>query len=236
MSTSEIASNDLSVSGARRWRKALLAVAIARYVVPIAALPLVPALLPDRLILLMLLRPGREVQLAAGGLNRMNGEPDLFVAFLAFVPLMVVAVWAFFWLGRAWKPELIAQDADGWLARLVPPEIFHEFRRLLDRRGPMLAFIGRIGALPPTILAAAAGTSDVDPRRYLVADFLGAVVGFALTVGVGWGLGRAYERGGWWLTGIGLLLFFGVLAWVSSWIRREGDFDASAWDRPDDGN
>lgn len=210
---------------ARRWRHVLLWAAVARYVIPIAALPLIPVLLPDRVPLLMLVRPGREVQLAAGGLNRVNGEPDLLVSFVAFVPLMVMAVWVFFWLGRAWRPELVAQDADGWLARVVPPEIFAQFRRLLARRGPMLAFIGRVGALPPTILAAAAGTSRVDTRRYLVADFVGAIVGYAIIVGVGWGLGAAYERGGWWLTILGLVLFFGVVAWISNWIRRENERD-----------
>jgi membrane protein DedA with SNARE-associated domain len=209
----------------RRWRRPLLVLAILRYVVPIAALPLIPVLLPDRVPLLMLVRPGREVQLAAGGLHRVNGEPDLWVAFLAFLPLMVGAVWVFFLLGRAWRPELVRDDTDGWLARIVPPEVFAQFRRLLERRGPMLAFIGRIGALPPTILAAAAGTSDVDARRYLVADFFGAIVGFAMTVGVGWALGTAYERGGWWLTIAGLLLFFAVVAWISNWIRRESERD-----------
>lgn len=209
----------------RRWRHVLLGLAVARYVIPIAAIPLIPVLLPDRVPLLMLVRPGREIQLAAGGLNRVDGDPNLLITFLAFVPLMVIAVWVFFWLGQAWRPELVADDADGWLARVVPPDVFAQFRRLLTRRGPMLAFIGRIGALPPTILAAAAGTSDVNPRHYLMADFFGAVVGYSITVGVGWGLGRAYEDGGWWLTIAGLVLFVGVLTWISQWIRRENDRD-----------
>jgi len=75
-------------------------------------------------------------------------------------------------------------------------------------------------------MAAAAGTSDVDTRRYLWADFAGAVVGFTMTVGVGWLLGGAYEVGGWWLTGVGLVLFLGVITWISNWLRRETEAEA----------
>jgi membrane protein DedA with SNARE-associated domain len=209
-----------------RWRRVLLGLAIARYVVPIAALPLIAVWLPERVNLLMLIRPGREIQLAAGGFARTTGEPNLLVTFLAFLPLMVGGVWVFFWLGRAYQYELVEGRGAEWLNRVVPPETFAQFRRLLVRRGPMLAFLGRIGALPPTIMAAAAGTSDVDTRRYLVADFAGAVVGFTMTVGVGWLLGGAYERGGWWLTAVGLVLFLAVITWISNWLRREHEAEA----------
>lgn len=210
-----------------RWRQVLLGLAIGRYVVPIAALPLLAVWLPDRVNLLMLVRPGREVQLAAGGLARTQGQPNLFVTFVAFLPLMVGGVWVFFWLGRAYQQELTEGKGADWLNRVVPPEVFAQFRRLLVRRGPMLAFLGRVGALPPTIMAAAAGTSDVDTKRYLVADFAGAVVGYAMTVGVGYALGTAYERGGWWLTIVGLVLFMGVIAWIGSWLRRETEAEGA---------
>ncbi len=176
----------------------------------------------------MLLRPGREIQLAAGGLARTQGEPNLWLTFLAFLPLMVGGVWVFFFLGRAYKEELTEGKGAAWLNRIVPPEVFAQFRRLLARRGPMLAFLGRVGALPPTIMAAAAGTSEVDARRYLAADFAGAVVGYAMTVGVGYALGTAYERGGWWLTLIGLVLFMIVIAWISAWLRRETEAEGAA--------
>lgn len=210
----------------QRWRRVLLGLAIARYVVPIAALPLIAVWLPERVNLLMLVRPGREIQLAAGGFARTTGEPNLFITFLAFLPLMVGGVWVFFWLGRAYQRELTEGRGADWLNRVVPPEIFAQFRRLLVRRGPMLAFLGRIGALPPTIMAAAAGTSDVDTRRYLMADFAGAVVGFTMTVGVGWLLGGAYQAGGWWLTGLGLVLFLAVITWISNWLRRETEAES----------
>ncbi|HKJ55324.1 MAG TPA: VTT domain-containing protein [Nitriliruptoraceae bacterium] len=218
-----------------RWRHVLLGLAIARYAIPIAALPLIPVWLPDRIIPLMLVRPGREIQLAAGGLARTTGEPNLFVAFLAFLPLMLAAVWVFFFLGRAYRVELTEGEGAAWLNRVVPPETFAQFRRLLKRRGPMLAFLGRIGALPPTIMAAAAGTSDVNTTRYLAADAAGAVVGYTMTVGVGYALGSAYERGGWWLTVAGLLMFVVVIAWISNWLRRETEAERAESEGETDG-
>lgn len=214
---------DDSSSRARRLRGPLLVAAIARYLVPIAAIPLAPVLLPDRVELLTLLRPGKEVLLAAGGFHRTTAgaNPDLLVLFLAFLPLMVGGVWVFFWLGRAWQRELAMGDGPGWLDRLVPPDVFAQLQRLLTQRGPMLAFLGRVAALPPTIMAAAAGTSDVNARHYLVADFLGAVVSFATTVGAGWLLGEAWERGGLWLTVAGVVVLLVIITWATSWLRRE---------------
>lgn len=213
---------------ARRWKRPLLWLAVARYLIPIIAIPFAPALIPDRMVLLTLVRPGKEVLLAAGGIYRTNanGEPDLLLLFLAFLPLMVGGVWVFFALGRAWQRELAADEGPQWLERLVPNDVLHQLQRLLEARGPMLAFLGRIAALPPTIMAAAAGTSNVDSRWYLIADFVGAIASFAITVGAGWALGEAYDRGGIWFTVIGVVLLVVIIGWATTWLRREPDPEA----------
>lgn len=216
--------------GVRRWRGVLLWAAVARYVIPIGALALIPALFPDRLELLTLLRPGKETLLAVGGIHRTSGgeQPDLWLAFLAFLPFGLVSVWGFFALGRAWQHELETGTGPDWLSRTVPPETFARLQDLLERRGPAFAFIGRVAALPPTIMAAAAGTSTVDTRRYLIADFLGAIASYALMVSLGWWLGEAYERGGPWLVVPAFIVMFGIITWVSAWLQREPDEDAAA--------
>jgi membrane protein DedA with SNARE-associated domain len=210
-----------------RWRGVLLALAIARYVIPIAALALIPALFPDRLELLTLLRPGKETLLAVGGIHRTSGgdHPDLWLAFLAFLPLGLVSVWGFFALGRAWQHELEAGEGPDWLTRTVPPATFARLQELLERRGPMFAFVGRVAALPPTIMAAAAGTSTVHTRRYVVADFLGAVASYGLMVSLGWWLGEAYERGGRWFLVAAVVVVFAISTWVSAWLQREPEDD-----------
>lgn len=204
-----------------RWKGPLLAAAIARYTIPIAAIPLAAALIPDRIPLLTLLRPGKEVLLLAGGLWSTDGRPSLLMVFVAYLPLMVVSVWGFFALGRAYSGDLERGEGPDWLHRVVPPEKFEATKRVIAKRGVTVAILGRVAALPPTILAAAAGTSPVDTRRYLAADAVGAVLAFAVTVGVGVGLGRAYERGGIWLTVAGIAVLLFAINRFTRWLQAE---------------
>lgn len=202
---------------------------IARFVVPILAIPLAFGSLADserNVALLILLRPGRPEVLLAGfrirGMDATVGE-----VFLAYLPLGILSAWGFFWLGRLYADNF-RHDTPGWLARIVPPEVFGKLQILLRKRGPGLAVVGRIAGLPPTILAAAAAVSDVPARKYLAADFLGAVLNFSIIVGAGFALGEAYERAGPWLTGISLVLIFGVSIWIQNWIQAELDADDEA--------
>jgi membrane protein DedA with SNARE-associated domain len=195
--------------------------AVARYAIPVAAIPVAPALIPDDVGLLMLIRPGKEVILLAGGLSNTQQTPGIWMAFLAYLPLMLGAIWIFFAVGRAWGPALEDGSAPDVLTRVLPPERVRRLHRLLETRGPLLAVVGRIGGLPPTIIAAAAGTSKVGTARFLVADALGAVAGFGLVFGIGWLLGDAYERGGPWLTAGATLLVVVAGVLVNRWFRAE---------------
>lgn len=208
---------------ARRWRRPLVALSALRYVVPILALPLVPVLTPDDVGLLTLLRPGKEILLLAGGLTRTQSTPGILVAFLAYLPLMVGGVWAFFGLGRAYADDLRTGDGPAWLSRAVPPDRLEVAQRVLARRGPVVAFIARVALMPPTIVAAAAGVSDVSTRAFLLADLVGAVVSFAAVFGIGIALGEAYERGGPWVTGAGVVLVVVAAMLVSRWLQAEAE-------------
>lgn len=208
---------------ARRWRRSLLAASGLRYLVPIVALPLVPVLTPDDVGLLTLLRPGKEILLLAGGLTRARGTPGVLIAFLAYLPLMVGGVWAFFGLGRAYADDLRTGDGPEWLSRAVPPAKLEVAQRVLARRGPVVAFIGRVALMPPTIVAAAAGVSDVSTRSFLLADLVGAVVSFGAVFGIGIALGEAYERGGPWVTGAGVVLVVVAAMLVSRWLQAEAE-------------
>jgi membrane protein DedA with SNARE-associated domain len=206
--------------------RVVLWLAVARYVIPIAALPLLTRLLrgdvsDGEYLLIVALRPGREVMLGAGAQLLRLGRPNPLLLFLAAFPFFVAAVWVFFLLGRVHQAALRTGEGPAWLARLAPPEKLEVAQRALARRGPVVAFLGRVGGLPPTLLGAAAGVSDVAPVRYLAADAVGAVVVFALTVGVGYGLGETYERAGWVFTVVALVVIFGLATWFSSWLQRE---------------
>jgi membrane protein DedA with SNARE-associated domain len=224
------------------WRRLALGVVVLRFAVPLAAIPLIPYLLVNDVSLLVFLRPQKEFLLVGGGQTRYLGEPGFAALLLAYLPLGVLAVSAFFLVGRAYRSALRDGSGPTWLTRAIPPKQLELSQRVLARRGPTIAIIGRIAAMPPTVLGAAAGVSDVSLRRYLLADALGALLSFGLVVGIGYGLGRAYGEGGFWVTAAGVALFVLMLLLVTRWIQREGERQAeeertqegAATDGPDD--
>jgi membrane protein DedA with SNARE-associated domain len=212
-----------TAAAAPGWRRVVVSIAVLRYVVPLLAIPLIPLLIVDQVPLLVLLRPQKEFLLLGGGQLRVRGDPGVGLLFAAYVPLMIGAVWAFFAVGRAYGPALRAGAGPRWLQRALPAEQLEVARRVLARRGPAIAVLGRIAALPPTVVAAAAGLSDVSARRYLAADAVGAIAAFAITVGAGYALGRAYEAAGAWITAVGVLLFLSLVLLLTRWLRAEAD-------------
>ncbi|MCC5948783.1 MAG: VTT domain-containing protein [Nitriliruptoraceae bacterium] len=210
---------------ADRWRRVGLAIVIVRFAIPLIAIPFIPYLVLNNVALLVLVRPQKEFLLVGGGQWRYLGEPNAWMLFAAYLPLGILAVSGFFLVGRAYRRALEEGEGPGWLQRAIPPRQLELGQRVLARRGPAIAVIGRLAALPPTVLAAAAGLSDIPARRYLLADLLGALVSFAITVGVGFALGRAYEEGGIWITAVGVALFGLVILLVTRWIQREAERD-----------
>ncbi|MEX0953327.1 MAG: VTT domain-containing protein [Nitriliruptoraceae bacterium] len=168
-----------------------MALVVVRLLLPLVAVPLIPVLVRDRMGLLVLLRPQKEFLLLAGAQSRVLGSPSIVVIVAAWVPFMLVAVWAFFVVGRAYRNVLDGDVRPAWLRRAVPERQLAIAQSVLARRGPWIAVLGRLAAIPPTVLAAAAGTSDVDRRHYLTADAIGAVLALSLTVSAGWVLGDA---------------------------------------------
>ena len=199
----------------------MVTLATLRYVIPLVAVPLIPVLVPDHVALMVLLRPTKEFLLIGGAQYRIAGTPTIWILLAAFLPLMLFAVWSFFAVGRIYREVLVADEAPTWLRRVLPPRQLAVAQAVLASRGPTIAILGRLAALPPTALAAAAGASQVDARRYLGADALGAVLSFGVMVAAGYQAGRAWEEGVGWLTAVGVLLFVGVLTLLTRWIRAE---------------
>jgi membrane protein DedA with SNARE-associated domain len=207
-------------------RRVAVSVAVLRYVIPLAVIPAIPFLIArGELALLVLLRPQKEFLILAAAQLARTGAPSVGLLLAAYVPLMIVAVWAFFIVGRIFRPALDAGEAPRWLTRILPPQQLDIGRRVIARRGPLIAVMGRMAALPPTIMAAAAGASDVNARRYLAADVVGALASFALMVGAGLALGDAYDEYGIWVTVAGVIILIGLIALITRWVRREAERD-----------
>lgn len=200
-------------------------VAVLRFAIPLAAVPLIPVLLTRNITLLILLRPQKEFLLLGGGQSRYLGEPAIWTLFLAYLPLAVLPIAAFYVVGRQYRHVVGTGAAPRWLNRVLPPNQLDLGVRMMARRGPLIAVLGRLAALPPTVLAAAAGLSGTPMRRFLIADAIGAFVAFVIVVTVGWLLGRAYEDGAFWLTAGGVALFVIMLFALTAWLRAEANRD-----------
>lgn len=185
------------------------------------AIPLAPVLFREHFVILVLLRPTKEVLLAAGFLLR-DDKVNLLPVLLAAIPMGFLGVWLFFWLGRSFREEI--QSGDGlpkWATKILPPDRIKSMCRILERKGRWVIVVGRLAAFPSTVLAAAAGASGMAPRAFVPADALGGVLSVAEVMVTGYILGSAYERAGPWLTGVGVLVLFALMFLVGRWLRRE---------------
>lgn len=187
-------------------RKILLALGGLRIAVAVIAIPLVPLWFKDHFVLLVFLRPTKELFLAGGFLAK-RGDVDLVLLCLAAIPLSILGAWIFYFLGRSYAREIDGGDLPDLAKRILDPEKIKRFEKALDEKGNKLIFLGRLAVMSSAAVAAAAGTVRMDPKRFFPVDLAGGLVSIAYTVTAGYFLGEAYEKAGPWLTGVGVVAF-----------------------------
>ena len=215
--TATVPKHDFAV----RYRTPLLWLAGVRAVLAVAAVPLAPFLYKKHFAVLVLLRPTKEVLLAAGFLVR-KGDVSPLVVVLCALPLAIGGVWQFFFLGRGYSRELQeGKDLPKLAQKLLPPERVKKLCGILDHKGTRLIFLGRLATFPSSLLGTAAGASGMEARKFLPADFVGALVGIAEVLVAGYLLGQAYKSAGPWLTGVGVLALLGMLFIMGRSLTRD---------------
>jgi membrane protein DedA with SNARE-associated domain len=199
----------------------LLWVGAARAALGIIAIPLAPLLYKKHFLVLVLLRPTKEVLLAGGFLAR-RGDMNLLLLIAAAVPLALVGVWHFYYLGRAYSREIQSGDAiPSFAGRILPTKRVRKLCKLLDRDGERIIVIGRLASFPSALLGAAAGASDMHSKRFLPADIIGGLLSIAEVIGAGYLFGEAYHEVGPWLTGFGFAMLFVLLVAAGRALVRE---------------
>ena len=189
------------------------------------AIPLAPVLFEDHFVFLVLLRPTKEVFLAAGFLIR-EGDVNVVHVVLAAIPLSICGVWVFYLLGRSWAPEIQSgKGLPSWAAKVLPPDRIKRLCGVVERKGGRVVVLGRLAAFPSALLGAAAGTSGVEARRFLLADGVGGLLAMAEVLVAGFVLGKAYEKAGPWLTVVGVVVLLGLLVALGRWLKRENARD-----------
>jgi membrane-associated protein len=141
---------------------------------------------------------------------------------VAALPILLGGVWVFFGLGRAYQEDLEDAELAGLAGRVLPSDRIDQLREVLERKGMRVVFLGRLAAFPSSLMAAAAGSSGVSWRRFVVADTAGALTSLALAVGLGYALGEAYEDAGPWLTAVGVAVLLVLAVLVGRSLVRDG--------------
>jgi len=183
------------------------------------AIPLAPFLYREYFLVLVLMRPTKEVLLAGGFLWRLD-RVDPIPLVIAALPLSVLGVWQFYYLGRQYADKIGSGKLPGLAGRLLRPDRIKTMQRLLKRKGPRLVFMGRLAAFPSTVVATAAGSGDMPSRRFLPLDGAGAALSIAEVVGAGFLLGETFDEAGPWLTAIGVAVLVAVAVIIARFLRR----------------
>ena len=184
-----------------RYREWLLGLVIVRIILGLAAIPLAPFLYREHFLVLVLLRPTKEVFLVGGFLAR-QGDVNLLQLMIAAVPLSILGVWTFYGLGKGYAKEINSDDMPPIADRVITPKRVKKFDKALDRKGPRLIFLGRMAAMSSAMVAAAAGATKMPAREFIPPDAAGGAVSFAFSAGAGYLLGAAHDEAGPWLTGL----------------------------------
>ncbi len=203
-------------------RRALLGAAAVRAALAIVAIPLAPFLYREHVAILVFLRPTKEVLLFAGFAAE-NGDVSLPVVIVAALPILLLGVWQFFALGREFSADLAKRDLPGIAGRLLPRARIKRLQQALKAQGAKVVFLGRLAAMPSSLIAAAAGASKFDVRRFLIVDVCGALTSLALMLGLGWFLDEAYEDAGPWLTALGLAAIVAVAVVIGRTLTKTGE-------------
>ena len=202
---------------ADRAKRLLLTLAVIRVTAGLVALPLFPLLYREHFLILVFLRPTQGIILAGAFLARL-GHVWLPTVLLAAIPLQVLTIWLYFALGRTWSKDIDRDDELPLLAsRVLNRDQVRRLRDGLRKKGARLAFLARFAIFPTGLLSAALGASDLEPRRYLMADGAGLVAATGVSVGAGYVLGIAQDTAGPWLVAVGaagLVVLSGTLTWL----------------------
>ena len=205
---------------AHRFRTPLLWLAAVRIVLGVIAIPLAPVLYEKHFLILVLMRPTKEVLLAAGFLAR-QGKVNLLEIVIAATPLAIVGVWHAFALGRGYAEEIKKGSVPGIGARILPPDRIKTMQKLLRRKGAKLIILGRLAVFPSTVVGAAAGSSRMETKEFIPADGAGGLLSIAASIGLGYLLGEAYEGGKKWLTIAGVVALVILAVVIARYLKKE---------------
>jgi membrane protein DedA with SNARE-associated domain len=165
----------------------ILAAIAASGLLPLALLPLVPALLTSHPALLEFLR-GSTTAIINMGARARAGDTSLVLAVLLGVPSLMMFDWAFWWAGRRWGDRVFV-----WLLGGSSPRTERRLARLHrieSRFGPAAVVLAYLLPIPSALIYAAVGDGGMRLGVFLALDLLGTLLWTGLLAGAGYGFGQ----------------------------------------------
>lgn len=210
----------------KHLKKMLLWLAGLRVLLGVTAVVMAKFLYEDHFLWLVLMRPTKEVILAGAFLARKQSNPTLLLQIVAAaVPLVILGVWHFYYLGRLYSSEIKKGDLPGLAGRLLPTKKIHKLQKVLKKKGPKIVFLGRLAAFPSAMVGAAAGSSDMKSAKFLPADGLGTLAGLTEVIAAGYLFGSIFNpkdpQTSWIITGVGVAVLFGLFFLLGKYLNRE---------------
>lgn len=207
-------------------RKFLLLLAAVRSVVALAAILAAKFLIDDHYLWLVLMRPTKEVFLFGAFLARREQDAGLLLEIaLAGLPLLVAGVWLFYFLGRMYSEEIEADEMPRWARKVLPAHKVRTMESVLQKKGAKLVFLTRLAVFPSTVVAAAAGASEMGSRRFMRSDGLGAAASMIEVMAVGYFLGEFFDPEdpvtSWTITGLGVAATLALLYLLGRYVRKD---------------
>jgi membrane protein DedA with SNARE-associated domain len=156
-----------------------------------AAFPLAPFLYRHHYLILVLLRPTRLVLFFGGVQWRRHATNPWFIV-IAALPLGLFGVWQAYALGLTYKTRISSGHIPPRWKRFFPTRRIRRLQEVLREQGIKLVILARIGTFPSYLIGTAAGSSDVDPKKFFIADGTGVI----LEIGASMSLGYLVGKGG----------------------------------------
>lgn len=206
--------------GWARVDKLLLAGIGLRTAYGIAMLPLIPALIGTRPLLLTLLS-GSTVAEVALGVEVRVGDTPWWLAIAAAVPLWLASDWLYWLAGRRWGDralELLTRRNDNRRRR----QRIERTHAAMHRLGPAGVVLAKFIPVPPQLVYAVAGAGGMRLPVFLVLNLLGVTLAATVVIGLGFAVGEqavglieGFQRYAALVSGV---VVAGLLVWW--WVRR----------------
>jgi membrane protein DedA with SNARE-associated domain len=195
---------------ADRADRLILAAIAASALLPLALLPLVPALLTSHPALLELIRGSMTAIINMGARARV-GQTSPVLAVVLAVPSLMMFDWAYWWAGRRWGDRVFV-----WLLGGSSPRTERRLARLHrteSRFGPFAVVLAYLLPIPSALIYAAVGDGGMRLGVFLALDVLGTLLWSGLLVAAGYGFGHqaldvasAVSHYGLWVAGAIILI------------------------------